>query len=78
MDQTQHLKELENHVKTCTADRIRKEEQLKMLRKQRDDIVSKLREEGIEPEALESLLAKMRTDLDAKLAEIENQIATAK
>ena len=78
MDQTQHLKELENRVKTCTADRIRKEEQLKMLRTQRDDIVNKLREEGIEPETLESLLTKMRADLDAKLAEIENQISAAK
>jgi len=78
MDQTQHLKELENRVKTCTADRIRKEEQLKMLRTQRDDIVNKLREEGIEPETLESLLTKMRADLDAKLTEIENQISAAK
>lgn len=78
MDQAQHLKELEERAKACTAERIRKEEQLKMLRRQRDEILAKLAAEGIEPETLEVQIAKMRDDLNTRLKEIETLIPPAK
>ena len=75
MDQVQRLKQLEDKVKAYTAERIRKEEQLKMLREQRDAILAKLSAEGIDPAQLDKLLEQMRTDLDLQLTEIEKQLA---
>lgn len=75
MDPIQRLKQLEDKVKECTAERIRKEEQLKILRQQRDEILSKLKAEGIDPEQLDNLLTQLRADLDAQLHEIEKQLS---
>ena len=78
MDQAQHLKDLEDRAKECTAERIRKEEQLRMLRQQRDELVAKLRAEGIEPESLESLIQKMTADIDTRLKELDAQVPPKK
>lgn len=70
-DKIENLKERIQNVNNA---KIRFETQLEELRKQRDVILARLTELGIDPSSLDSQIEQMKQQLETNLANIEAQI----
>ena len=68
------LNELEEDVTKLKEEKIRTEEKLKNLRKQKDEIIAELTILGVAPKDLSSEINKLDTEINTKLADINSQI----
>ncbi len=68
------LTELEEKVTKLKEEKIRTEEKLKNLRKQKDEIIAELNILGVAPKDLSSEIDKLDTEINTKLANINSQI----
>jgi len=68
------LTELEKNVTKLKEEKIRTEEKLKNLRKQKDEIIAELNILGVAPKDLSSEINKLDTEINTKLTDINLQI----
>ena len=68
------LNELEENVNKLKEEKIRTEEKLNNLRRQKDEIIAELTILGVAPKDLSSEINKLDTEINAKLADINSQI----
>lgn len=68
------LNQLEARVNSLKEKKIRSEEQLKNLRRQKDEITAELATFGVNPEDLGNVISKLNTEINTKLADINAQI----
>lgn len=68
------LKQLEDKVNSLKEKKIRAEEQLKNLRKQKDEITAELVTFGVIPKDLSEEINKLTEQISTKLADIDAQI----
>jgi len=75
MDNQEKLKRLKAKVDEVKSEKIRKEEQLKSLRQQRDDLVVQIKDSGYTPENLSTEIEKLKDSVDSQLSEIESKLS---
>ena len=68
------LNELENKVNSLKEKKIRSEEQLKSLRKQKDEVITELAEFGVAPKDLDAAINTLTEQIQTKLSNIDAQI----
>ncbi len=68
------LKQLEDRVTDLNEKRIRAEEQLKTLRKRKDEIIAELDTLGVAPKDLDSAITALETNINTQLADINAQL----
>jgi len=74
VDQEQQLKNLETQAKMLTNEKVRKTEQLRLLRKQRDELLTKLSEEGLTPETLKQSIVQLQQEIDQDIINLKAQL----
>jgi uncharacterized coiled-coil DUF342 family protein len=74
MDSHEKLKKLKTNVEELKSEKIRKEEQLKSLRQQRDELVDRIKELGYAPEDLATEIKKLEDSINHQLSEIEAKL----
>jgi len=74
MTDEQKLQDLEKKVNDLKANKIRAEEQLNSLRQQKDEIIVKLKQMGIDPNNIATQIAQLEKDINTQIANIESQI----
>ncbi len=70
----ERLKGLESKVNVLKEKKIRTEEKLKNLRKQKDDVIADLTSLGVTPKDLSNVIEGLETKIGAQFAEIDAQI----
>lgn len=75
MDSEKKLKKLKAEVEEFKSEKIRKEEQLKGLREQRDDLITQIKELDYTPENLSSEIEKLEELINSQLSEIEDKLS---
>lgn len=75
MDNQEKLKSLKRKVEEVKSEKIRKEEQLKSLRQQRDDLVAQIKDLGYTPENLSTEIEKLEGSVNSQLSEIESKLS---
>lgn len=75
MDSEKKLKKLKAEVDDFKSEKIRKEEQLKGLREQRDDLITQIKELDYTPENLSSEIKKLEDSINSQLSEIETKLS---
>jgi len=78
MDSHEKLKKLKTNVEELKSEKIRKEEQLKVLRQQRDELVARIKELGYTPEDLATEIKKLEDSISSQLSEIETKLSEIK
>jgi len=78
MDSHEKLKKLKTNVEELKSEKIRKEEQLKGLRQQRDELVARIKELGYTPEDLAIEIKKLEDSINSQLSEIETKLLEIK
>ena len=73
-NQEQELKNLEKKAKELSEEKIRKTEQLKLLRKQRDDIMKQLQEHGINYEELQEKITQLENEISRDVDALKQQL----
>lgn len=68
------LNQLEDKVNSLKEKKIRAEEQLKNLRKQKDEITAELATFGVSPKDLSKVINELDAKIRAKLTDIDAQI----
>jgi len=68
------LKQLEDKVNSLKEKKIRAEEQLKNLRKQKDEITAELAAFGVVPKDLGEEINRLTEQIRTKLTDIDTQI----
>ena len=68
------LSQLEDRVNNLKEKKIRAEEQLKNLRKQKDEITTELATFGVSPKDLGNVISELDTKIRTKLTDIDAQI----
>jgi uncharacterized coiled-coil DUF342 family protein len=68
------LKNLEQKVKSLNDDRIRKTEQLRLLREQRDQLNNQLQEQGLDVNTLKATISQLETEITQELENLKSQI----
>jgi len=68
------LNQLENKVNGLKEEKIRTEEKLKNLRKQKEAIISELAEFGVSSTDLETKINELKTQISTTLQDIKQQI----
>ena len=71
------LQELETRVKELNEKRIRTEEQLNLLRKQKDEIIAELTVLDIAPKDLDATITALDESIQKQLTEIRDQLPNA-
>jgi len=74
VDQEQQLKNLETQAKMLTNEKVRKTEQLRLLRKQRDELLTKLSEEGLTPKTLKQSIVQLQQEIDQDIINLKAQL----
>lgn len=74
MTNEEKLQDLEKKVNDLKANKIRAEEQLKSLRQQKDEIITKLKQMGIDPNTLAVYITQLEKDINNQIMSIEQQI----
>ncbi|MCK4358990.1 MAG: hypothetical protein KAW92_09650 [Candidatus Cloacimonetes bacterium] len=75
MDNQEKLKKLKAEVEEFKSEKIRKEEQLKGLRQQRNDLITQIKDLGYTPENLSSEIKKLEDSINSQLSEIETKLS---
>ena len=75
MSSEEKLKKLKAEVDEFKSEKIRKEEQLKGLRQQRDDLIAQIKDLGYTPENLSSEIKKLEDSINSQLSEIETKLS---
>lgn len=75
MDSEKKLKKLKADVDEFKSEKIRKEEQLKGLREQRDDVVAQIKELNYTPENLSGEIEKLEELINSQLSKIEDKLS---
>ena len=75
MNSEEKLKSLKRKVEEVKSEKIRKEEQLKSLRQQRDDLVAQIKDLGYTPENLSTEIKKLEGSVDSQLSKIESKLS---
>lgn len=75
MNNEEKLKKLKAKVEEVKSEKIRKEEQLKSLRQQRDDLVAQIKDLGYTPENLSTEIEKLEDSVNSQLSEIESKLS---
>lgn len=73
-DILERIRKLEESIVTLREAKVRAEERLSVLREQRDAYVKELAAHGISLKDAKEYLAKMATEIDSEITEIERQI----
>ena len=68
------LNALEENVNKLKEEKIRTEEKLKNLRKQKDEIIAELNIRGVAPKDLSNEINKLDVEINTKLVDIDSQI----
>ena len=68
------LKQLEQRANDLKEEKIRVEEQLKNLRKQKDEIVTELAALGVTPKGLGEMIKELEAKIRTQLTDIDTQI----
>jgi chromosome segregation ATPase len=68
------IENLKERIQNVNNAKIRSETQLEELRKQRDTILARLAELGVDPNSLGTQIEQMKQQLEIDLANIEAQI----
>lgn len=68
------LNQLEDKVNSLKEKKIRAEEQLKNLRKQKDEIIEELATFGVSPKDLSKVIDELDVKIRVKLTDIDAQI----
>jgi len=74
MTNEEKLQELEKKVNNLKAEKIRAEEQLKHLRQQKDEVIDKLKQMGVNPNDLANYISQLEREINTQITSIENQI----
>jgi len=73
-DKTERLRKLEETIDKLKDARVRADERLSLLRKERNKLIKELESQGISPEDAKSRLATMADEIDKEIVAIEAQI----
>lgn len=73
-DYDKKLNQIKENLDKAKNLRIRAEARLEQLNKQRDEILSELKELGIKPEDLESEIGKLKSEIEELLGKAEKLI----
>ena len=74
MTNEDQLKDLEKKVKNLNDDRVRKTEQLRLLREQRDQVNNQLQEQGLDVNTLKATISQLEIEIAQELENLKNQI----
>jgi chromosome segregation ATPase len=74
MSHNDKIKQLEIRIQTVNDSKIRAETQLEELRKQRDQILTRLQEMQVDPNSLGIRISQLKQQLEMDLTNIEAQI----
>jgi len=74
MSHNDKIKQLEIRIQTVNDSKIRAETQLEELRKQRDQILTRLQEMQVDPNSLGIQISQLKQQLEMDLTNIEAQI----
>ena len=69
MTNEDQIKSLEKRVKDINDTKVRKTEQLRLLREQRDNLVTQLTSQGLDPNTLKTTIQQLEAEINT---EIEN------
>lgn len=68
------IKDLEQKVKTLNDDKVRKSEQLRLLREQRDQLVTQIQEQGLDVNTLKIEIQRLDAEIQQEIANLKAQI----
>jgi hypothetical protein len=68
------LKDIESKIKKIEEERIKKTEQLRILREQRDDIKTQLSELGLDPLSLPDTIRELQKEINDEIRKLEAMI----
>lgn len=74
MNNEETLKNLEQKVKTLNDDRIRKTEQLRLLREQRDQLILQIQEQGLDVNTLKTEIQRLDIEIQQEIDSLKVQI----
>jgi len=70
----ERLNQLEDKVNNLKSEKIRTEERLKILRKQKEDVTAELASLGVAPKDLDGVISELSEQIRTSLTEIDAQI----
>lgn len=68
------INDLKKILEDAKAEKIRAEQNIENLNKREEELNAEIRELGVDPEELEATIAKLESEIQADIAQIENMI----
>lgn len=74
IDHEHQLQKLEVRVKELTEEKVRKTEQLRLLREQRDQVIKELEQLGLTPQTVKAKIEALEQDVEQSIKNLNDQI----